>query len=253
MSTSGTTAQTFQLEDILTGAAEICGIVDPGESLDPHDRATLLKVLQLVAAEFHAKFGQRIWQHERTNRLYTTLGGTAATVVTSGTAAYYLDTDTEDIYPDTVFVRRSGDDNMLRALSQKDYSRITDKSTRTGKPEAYLLERNQNFTSSGQETVGRLRIVLYPTPDNSTDQIHHVRWRRTEDWGGGTANPDVPWKYCEAYTLALANKAGLRFGLSQQRHQRIRTEAALAEEIMRRDDHERGPARFGIDLSDYYQ
>ena len=173
MSTSGTTAQTFQLEDILRGAAEICGIVDPGESLDPHDRATLLKVLQLVAAEFHAKFGQRIWQHERTNRLYTTLGGTAATVVTSGTAAYYLDTDTEDIYPDTVFVRRSGDDTMLRALSQKDYSRITDKSTRTGKPEAYLLERNQNFTSSGQETVGRLRIVLYPTPDTSCQVEAH--------------------------------------------------------------------------------
>ena len=253
MSTSGTTTQVFVLEDILNGALEVCGIIDPGGTAPPEDRATALKQLQLVAAEFHSKFGAKVWQQERTSNLYTTMGGTAATVVTSAKADYYLGTDTEDVMPGTVFVRRDDNDTMLRELSQKDFARLPDKADRTGLAEAYLIERNQTYTSGSKEWRGRLRLTIYPIPSNSTDAIHYTRLRRTEDWGSANTNPDVPWKYTEAYLLAVARKLTLRYNVSGRRRKEIVSEAIAAEAIMKADDHERGPTRFGVDVSGYYQ
>jgi hypothetical protein len=118
---------------------------------------------------------------------------------------------------------------------------------------SYLLERNQTITSGTTDWVGGCQITLYPTPDNSTDVIGYTRIKRLWDWGAASSSPDVPWRYTDAYIFNLAHKLTFHYGTDTGRQREIRREADRTFDLMRGDDQEHGPARYGVDVSGYFQ
>lgn len=240
MSLSGTTSYAFQRDDILRRAHEACGVLDPGQPLTAEMTKTAVDLLYAMGAEWQAKH-IRLWKREP-----------ASFTVTNTVASYDLADDTIDIEVDTVFVRRSNADDMVTRITEREFAERPDKASREGKADEFLLRRNRTITSGNTDWSGGLTMVLYPTPDNSTDEIHYTRIKRLDDFGLPNTNPDAPWKWTMPLIYGLAYELGFTYGLSPARHDRIKRRFEDAFDTARRDDNERGNVMLGVDVGRYY-
>jgi hypothetical protein len=97
-------------------------------------------------------------------------------------------------------LRRDGNDTPMYRMARKEYLEIATKDSR-GRPDRYFVDRkyNQNI------------VYLWPTPENSTDQIVYEYMRSLSD-PGRTANIlELPPYIMEAFTAGLAMKISQKY------------------------------------------
>ena len=126
-------------------------------------------------------------------------------------------------------VRRSGSDIGISRISRGDYLDTPDKTTQ-GRPSQFYVDRLVTPT-----------ITLWPSPENSTDQLIYYRVRRIEDADAGVNTADIPFRFLPCLT------AGLSYYLSMKKApQLVPTLKAIYEEEFQRaasEDSERTALR----------
>ena len=122
-------------------------------------------------------------------------------------------------------VRRSGSDIGISRISRGDYLDTPDKSTQ-GRPSQFYIDRQITPT-----------ITLWPSPENSTDQLIYYRVKRLQDADVGVNTPDIPFRFLPCLT------AGLSYYMAIKRSpDRVQFLKALYEEEFQRaasEDSER--------------
>jgi len=89
-------------------------------------------------------------------------------------------------------IRRSGSDLGITRINRGDYLNIADKTTQS-RPSQFYVDRLITPT-----------ISVWPTPENSTDQLIYYRVRRMEDADAGVNTADVPFRFLPCLTAGLA-------------------------------------------------
>lgn len=120
-------------------------------------------------------------------------------------------------------VRRSGTDISTSRIGRQDYLTIPDKTTQ-GRPTQFFVDRQITPT-----------ITVWPSPENSTDQLIYYRVRRMEDIDASINNADIPFRFLPCLV------AGLSYYLSVKKApERIGTLKDLYEEEFYRAASEDG-------------
>lgn len=180
MTTSGTTAFSMDLGEIITEAYERAGVL----VLSGRDYRTARRSIDLMMHEW-ANRGLNLWTVEE---------GTQ--VLTEGTATYSLAADTIDLI-ETMLRTGSGEnqqDYTLNRISVSTYATIPNKNV-PGRPVQIYVNRQitPNFT-------------VWPTPDGtSVYTLAYWRLRRIQDTGTPATNTmDLPWRFIPALCAGLA-------------------------------------------------
>jgi hypothetical protein len=181
MATSGTTAFTLDLLEIVEEAFERCG----SEARSGYDLRTARRSINLLFADW-ANRGVNLWTMDA-----------GSIVLTAGLASYTLPTDTVDVL-DCVLrindgVATSQNDRPLVRISNSVYSSITNKLT-PGTP-------NQIAVARGTATP---TVTLYPVPNAANMKLVYWRLRRIQDVTGGADNGDIPFRLLPAFASGLA-------------------------------------------------
>jgi len=124
-------------------------------------------------------------------------------------------------------VRRSGSDISINRIGRDAYLRIPDKTT-TGRPLQFYVDRLIT-------PVYR----IWPSPENSTDQIIYDRMVRIDDADASVNTVEVPWRFYPCLTAGLAYYLALK--RAPDRVQMLKT--IYEEEFMRAatEDQDRVP------------
>lgn len=183
MATSGTTAFTLDLGDVIEEAFERCG----SESLTGYDLRTARRSLNLLFAD---------WANRGVN-LWTLDSGTVPLV--ASTATYTLPADTIDLL-DTVVRINNGVvatqyDQVLTRISNSVYSATPNKLT-TGKPIQMVVNRLGAAPT----------VTLWPVPDGAaTYTLVYWRLRRIQDAGvSADVTNDIPFRFLPPLASGLA-------------------------------------------------
>jgi hypothetical protein len=95
-------------------------------------------------------------------------------------------------------VRRSGDDLSINRISRDDYLSIPNKST-TGRPNQYFVDRLITPV-----------IKIWPTPENSTDQIIYDRLVRVDDADASANTLGIPFRFYPCLAAGLSYYIALK-------------------------------------------
>lgn len=179
MATSNSRDFDLDVAEIVEEAYERCGL----EVRTGYDARTARRSMNLMFADW-ANRGINLWTVRQ-----------ATITLTSGQATETLTSDVVDLLE--VVVRRSGTDFSVNKISRGEYLAQPVKTT-TGRPSQYFFNRQI-----------APEITLWPTPENSTDQLVYYFVRRIEDADSLTNNVEVPFRFLPcavagmAYYLAL--------------------------------------------------
>ena len=181
MATSGTTAFTLDLLEIVEEAFERCG----SEPRSGYDFRTARRSMNLLFADW-ANRGINLWTLD-----------SGSTPLVAGTATYTLPDDTVDIL-DCVIRTNEGvvtsqSDRPLVRTSNAVYSTIPNK-LHAGTPNQVLVTRGGTAPS----------LTLFPVPDTSDKKLVYWRMRRIQDVSGGADTHDVPFRMLPALASGLA-------------------------------------------------
>jgi hypothetical protein len=218
MTLSGT--KTFELDvtEYIEEAYERCGL----EARTGYDLRTAKRSLNLMLND---------WANRGINRW--TIAQTTQTV-TQGTASYNLGAETIDIL--SAVVRRDGTDYSLDRISRDDFLTIPDKTTQA---------RVMQFYVDRQITPV---LKVWPTPDNSTDQIIFDRLVRMDDAAAQTNTLQIPFRFYPALAAGLAYYISLKKAPARTEVLKILYE----EEMARAMEEDRDRASFIIQPSVSY-
>ena len=178
MATSGSRDFDLDVADIIEDAYERCGL----ELRTGYDAKTARRSLNIMFSEW-ANRGVNLWTVKQGT--FTVTAGTATYTSSNGLASpmnYILE----------VAVRRSGTDLEATRISRGDYLNLANKTT-TGRPSQFYFNRQ---TSP--------EITLWPTPENSTDEIVYYYITRIEDADTLQNNTDVPYRFIPCMVAGLA-------------------------------------------------
>jgi len=116
----------------------------------------------------------------------------------SGTNTWTMPVGAVDIF-DAV-LHRDGNDTPMYRMARKEYLEIATKVQR-GRPDRYFVDRkyNQNV------------VYLWPTPENSTDQIVYEYMRSLSDPGRPANILELPPHMLEAFVAGLAMKISQKY------------------------------------------
>jgi len=89
-------------------------------------------------------------------------------------------------------IRRDGSDISISRVSRGDYIDIPDK-TDQGRPSEFFVDRQVTPT-----------MTVWPSPENSTDQLIYYRVRRIQDADAGVNTADIPFRFLPCLTAGLA-------------------------------------------------
>ena len=89
-------------------------------------------------------------------------------------------------------IRRSSTDVGISRVSRGDYLETPNK-TSQGRPSQFYIDRQ--ITPS---------ITLWPSPENSTDQLIYYRIKRIDDADAGVNTADIPFRFLPCLTAGLA-------------------------------------------------
>lgn len=219
MTTSGTSAFTLDLAEIIDEAAERCGY----EIRSGYDLRTARRSLNLLIADWASR-GINLWTIE-----------TGTIPLVTGTATYNLPTDTIDLIE---HVTRTGaastqQDISLTRISVSTYSTIPNKNA-TGRPLQILITR--------QATPS---VTLWPVPDASTPYtLVYWRLRRMQDAGDGTNTQDIPFRFLPALIAGLAYHLAMKVPNGLQRVQMLKDQYDEAWDLAASEDREKAPVRW---------
>ena len=178
MATSGSRDFDLDVAEIIEEAFERCGL----ELRTGYDAKTARRSLNVMFSEW-ANRGINLWTVRQ-----------ATLTVTSGTATYTSSNGLASPMNDLleVALRRSSTDFEMERISRGDYLNIPNKST-TGRPSQFFFNRQ---TSP--------ELTVWPTPENSTDQVVYYYITRIEDADKLTNNADVPYRFIPCMVSGLA-------------------------------------------------
>ena len=180
MATSGSRDFTLDVSDIIEEAYERCGI----EVRTGYDARTARRSMNLMFADW-ANRGINLWT-VRQNTI----------TLTTDQATETLTADVVDLLE--VSLRRSGTDLSLSRISRGEYLDIPTKTT-TGRPSQYYFNR-----------LTIPQITLWPTPENSTDQLVYYYIQRIEDADTLVNDVDLPFRFLPCAVAGLAYYLSLK-------------------------------------------
>lgn len=203
MATSGSRDFDLDVADIIEEAYERCGL----EVRTGYDAKTARRSLNIMFSEW-ANRGVNLWTVKQ-----------ATLTLTSGTATYNsgngLASPMNDILE--VALRRSGTDYEVDRISRGEYLNVPNKTT-TGRPSQFYFNRQ---TSP--------ELVVWPTPENSTDELVYYYITRIEDADTLQNTTDVPYRFLPCMI------AGLAYYLSMKKApERVQLLKAVYEEEFQR-------------------
>jgi hypothetical protein len=181
MTVSGTRTFNLDIAEMIEEAYERCGL----EMRTGYDAKTARRSLNLMLAEW-ANRGLNLWTVEQ-----------ATITLTQGQAQETLGEEVVDVLE--VVLRRNGIDTELTRVGRGEYLRQVDKDQR-GRPVQFYVDR-------GIAPV----MNLWPTPENSTDQLVYYYVQRIDDAGALVNTTEMPFRF---YPCAVA---GLAYYLSVKR------------------------------------
>lgn len=174
MATSGSRDFTLDVADLIEEAYERCGL----EVRTGYDAKTARRSLNIMFSE---------WANRGVN-LWTVKLGTLT--LTADDSNYQLDSSIADILE--VVIRRSNTDFEVERISRGEYQNLPNKTT-TGRPSQFFFNR--------QTTP---EINLWPTPENSTDQLRYYYVQRIEDADTMVNDVDAPFRFLPCMASGLA-------------------------------------------------
>tara|TARA_R110002110_G_scaffold37673_5_gene124187 strand:+ start:1009 stop:1701 length:693 start_codon:yes stop_codon:yes gene_type:complete len=230
MATSGTTAFTLDLGDIMEEAYDLCG----SELRSGYDYRGAKRALNLIFLEWQNK-GLNLWKIEQ---------GTQT--LTAGTSSYALPSSALEVVD--AFIRTdAGDtneqfDQRLNRISRTQYNHQAVKLLQS-KPTQFFIDKGTNSNN----------IVLWSTPDsNQTYTLVYDYVQRIEDAGNPASNnADVPGRYLPCLTYALAYNLACKMPEAQNRVPMIKQRYDELWNEVSDADRERAAIRFVPDLSSY--
>jgi len=174
MATSGSRDFTLDVADLIEEAYERCGF----EMRTGYDAQTARRSLNLLFSE---------WANRGVN-LWTVKLGTQT--LTANDSNYQLDSSIADILE--VVVRRDSVDYEVERISRSEYHNLPNKTT-TGRPSQFYFNR--------QTTP---EINVWPTPENSTDELRYYYVQRIEDADTLVNDVDAPFRFLPCMASGLA-------------------------------------------------
>ena len=180
MATSGTTAFSLDLAEILEEAHELAGL----DYRTGWQFKTGRRALDLLLIEWGNR-GYNLWAIDQ-----------ESTTMTASTATVTLTAATVDVIEANVVV--SSTEYPMRRIPAVDYMKIPNK-TSTGRPNSYWIDRQ----------LAGPTMYLWPTPDQAYT-LKYWRLRRLEDTGGATYTPDIPYRFIPALTAGLAYRLAMK-------------------------------------------
>lgn len=174
MATSGSRDFELDVAEIIEEAYERCGI----DVRTGYDAKTARRSLNLMFAEW-ANRGLNLWTIVQNTIL-----------LTQGQAQETLGPDVVDLLE--VVVRRGGTDYEVEQISRGDYLTLPNKTTQ-GRVNQFYFDRTINPV-----------INLWPTPDNSTDELVFYYVRRIQDADALVNTTDMPFRFYPCMVAGLA-------------------------------------------------
>lgn len=221
MATSGTTAFTLDLTDIVEEAFERAGRA----SRSGYDLRTARRSLNLMMIEWASR-GVNMWTIEE---------GTVPLV--AGTGAYTLPADVIDVVE---VVLRTGtgnastqNDRVISRISAPTYASIPNKLTQ-GTPVQMWVQRLRDAPV----------VNLWPVPDNVQPYaLQYWALRRIEDAGNGIETPDVNWRFLPALVAGLAFYISGKIPEGASRRDALKAEYEEQFLLASQEDRERSTLR----------
>jgi hypothetical protein len=219
MATSGTTAFTLDLAEIVDEAFERCG----HEVRSGYDLKTARRSLNLLLADW-ANRGINLWTVDQ---------GTVPLV--AGTATYALPGDTVDLIEHVI---RTGTgvtqaDLALPRVSVSTYATLPNK-TLEGRPNQAYIDRQRDAPT----------ITLWPVPDDSQPYtLVYWRLRRLEDAGAGVSTQDVPFRFINCLVAGLTYYLALKLPGGMERLVVLKQQYDEAWQAAADEDREKAPIR----------
>lgn len=181
MTVSGTRTFNLDIADMIEEAFERCGL----EMRTGYDAKTARRSMNLMFAEW-ANRGLNLWTVEQ-----------ATITLTEGQAQETLLPEVVDVLE--MVLRRDGSDVEMTRVGRGEYLRQVNKDQK-GRPVQFYVDR-------GITPV----INIWPTPENSTDQLIYYYVQRIDDAGALANTTEMPFRF---YPCAVA---GLAYYLSVKR------------------------------------
>ena len=180
MATSGSRDFNLDVSDIIEEAYERCGL----EVRTGYDARTARRSMNLMFADW-ANRGINLWTVRQ-----------ATITLTQGQATETLTADVVDLLE--VVIRRSGTDYDINKISRGDYLSVPSKTT-TGRPSQFYFNRQV-----------LPQITMWPTPENSTDQLVYYYIRRLEDADALTNDIELPFRFLPCAVAGMAYYIALK-------------------------------------------
>ena len=180
MATSGSRDFNLDVSDIIEEAYERCGL----EVRTGYDARTARRSMNLMFADW-ANRGVNLWTVRQ-----------ATITLTQGQATETLTSDVVDLLE--VVLRRSGTDYDINKISRGDYLSVPTKTT-TGRQSQFYFNRQV-----------LPQITMWPTPENSTDQIVYYYIRRLEDADALVNDVELPFRFLPCAVAGMAYYIALK-------------------------------------------
>jgi len=180
MATSNSRDFDLDVAEIIEEAYERCGL----EVRTGYDARTARRSMNLMFADW-ANRGVNLWTVRQ-----------ATTTLTSGQATVTLGADVVDLLE--VVVRRSNTDFTVSKISRSNYLSQPSKTTE-GRPSQYFFNRQISP-----------EITLWPTPENSTDQLVYYYVRRIEDADTLVNTMELPFRFLPCAAAGMAYYIALK-------------------------------------------
>jgi len=182
--------------DVIRAALRAMGVLAAGETMPSADGETGLEAMQMIVGSWAAEGLMVPYETEE------------ALDLTAGTASYTIGSGEtwDSIKPERVlgaFVRdSSGYDYPVRVVSEPEYRAHTDKTMQSRPYELYYRPGNTTGT-----------VYLYPTPDDSTEDLYLVSLKTLTEPTGLTTTLAMPRPWDAALKWALVAELAPEYGV----------------------------------------
>jgi|TARA_R100001463_G_scaffold39239_1_gene84166 hypothetical protein len=185
MATSGSRDFELDVADIIEEAYERCGV----EVRTGYDAKTARRSLNLMFADW-ANRGLNLWTVKQNT-----------ITLTKGQSQETLTSDVVDLLE--IVLRRDGTDFEVQKISRGEYLTLPAKSTEGRSSQVYF---DRQITPV---------MNIWPTPENSTDQLIYYYVQRIEDADTLTNTTDLPFRFYPCMVAGLAYYLSMKRALDR--------------------------------------
>lgn len=222
MATSGTSAFTLDLTEIVEESFERCG----AELRTGYDLKTARRSLNLMFADWASR-GINLWTVEQ-----------GSIPLVQGTATYNLPDSTVDLLEHVI---RTGAgsvstqaDLTITRISVSTYASIPNKLTQA-RPIQVYIDRVSPIPT----------VTVWPIPDGSQSySFIYWRLRRIQDAGNGVNTMDVPFRFLPCMVAGLAYYLAMKIPGAIDRMQILKAQYDEAWQLASDEDREKAAVRF---------